>query len=346
MDEKLYQKNGRESNNIQVGTINSFGLSYTETKELCRDLISDELSIYKNEAEIEAHRRNEKFLDDFILRLKDEKLTNEIVLEEFKNPDTQHCFVNAQKAFIRTGTPEMEEILTRLMVDRIKENKRTLLQIALNEAITVVPLLLPEQFDILALVFLLRYTINNTIVSKETFKNYCKNYLLPQIIGLNKKESLYQHIEYAKCGSITLAENRLSDIFSRRYRGLFLHGYTKHEIEDLSSKYPQLFTSCLNDVELIQFNTINEDSLVNALKEYKMNEEEINRTVTLFNSNVMDNEKITSTVCDLVPDMKQLFEDWDNSSMKNLTLTSVGIVIGATHLKERSEEKFDLNIWV
>jgi len=44
--------------------------------------------------------------------------------------------------------------------------------------------------------------------------------------------------------------------------------------------------------------------------------------------------------------MKDLLDFWDNSSMKHLTLTSVGIAIATANLRRKTGISVDLDIWI
>lgn len=47
-----------------------------------------------------------------------------------------------------------------------------------------------------------------------------------------------------------------------------------------------------------------------------------------------------------VPSSKILFSQWNDTYLKHLTLTSVGIVLGANRSKQISGTTFDMNIWI
>ncbi|MCQ4936720.1 MULTISPECIES: hypothetical protein [Anaerotignum] len=77
-DAVLEQKGGIGSHNVQIKEqINQYGLSYTDVKSLCTDLIQSELSTYKEEALITAKEREEKLRNNIIQKLADEKTKNE-----------------------------------------------------------------------------------------------------------------------------------------------------------------------------------------------------------------------------------------------------------------------------
>ena len=353
------QKGSMGSTNVQIQEQNNqYGLSYTDVTSLCKDLIHSEFSTYKASALQTAIEREEKLRNSIFEKLAKEKVTNENILEEFKNPDLQFSYVNAQKAFIRVGTSELENVLSELLLKRIKENSRTLLQLVLNESLNIVPMLLPEQLNILSLCFMLKYTQSKTIKNLDSLKKYLSATILPHVVSDLKKESLYQHIEYARCGQVGLLEIKLETILGQTYRGLFLKGLPLAEIAELKSKYPNLFLPCLNNQDLWQvgvlnqqflekvLNETNKDGLPKELAEINTNDDDNKKIMHLFNKNVMNDEEIKNKVIELLPSVTEAFALWNNSDLNKLTLTSVGIVIGATYSKQISGEEYDLSIWI
>lgn len=259
---EMKQENKLGSKSTQIALQNNYyGMDYQNTKSLCQDLIRNELEKYKADAEQLAKERDEKFLSTLFEKLHRENIDDNSMCKEFRNPDMQYTFVEAQKAFIRLGTPELETILSNLLVDRAKESNRTLLQIALAEAVSVVPMLLPSQLDILALCFRLRYTRNNIINNLPTFFNYIQEQILPHVPNAIDKISSFQHLVYTKTASIDLGEISLENIFIETYGGLFLSGYIPEELNDFPKKYPDLFIQCILDSSKIQINSISREAL-------------------------------------------------------------------------------------
>lgn len=345
---ELKQDNKLGSQNTQIAEQNNFyGLDYINTKEVCLDLIKNELDIYRNEAEAIAIERDERLLKTFFERLQEEKLSDERVCEEFKNPDMQYTYVEAQKAYIRLGTQELEDMLADLLVCRVKENQKTLFQIVLREAITVVPMLLPEQLDILALCFRLRYTRSLGVDDFDSFFDYLNQSILPHISSINDKNSLYQHLVYAKVGSIDMGQVLLETLFSEVYGGLFLKGYTTDELQEYLSMYPAYFTQCLQNPKKIQISAISLEAFEEILEKNKeLDSADKKNLKDLFSKNLMPATEIRDFICKKVPKCEELFNLWNNSQLKHLSLTSVGIVLGANRSKQISGDTFDMNIWI
>ncbi len=345
---ELSQENKRGSNNTQIAQqYNYYGMDYQNTRALCLDLIKTELDIYKKEAEKVAKERYEHFSSIFFEQLNNERISDQTMCKEFENPDMQYSYVEAQKAYMRLGTPELESMLSNLLVDRIKENQRSLLQITLAEAITVVPMLLPEQLDILALCFRLRYTRALNINSLPLLLDYLKNQIMPHVNHSQYKESLFQHLVYTKSASLDIGEISVESILLNTYTGLFLSGYTEEDLGDFPRKYPDLFITCLQNPSKIQFNAINMEDLAKQLDSIEnITIEDKNYIENHFSNNLMSTDEVKNWILTELPNSNELFKQWNETSLKHLTLTSVGIVLGANRCKQITGSQFNMNIWI
>ena len=94
----LSQTNSIGGKGTQIATQNNYyGMSYSDTKTLCLDLIKVELDNYKETAALEAKRRNDELLNSFIKKIQEEQIDKDTVGKEFKNPDMQYTYIDAQK---------------------------------------------------------------------------------------------------------------------------------------------------------------------------------------------------------------------------------------------------------
>jgi len=346
------KKQGDYATNIQKVNSVNIGLSYSEVHTICSDLIKDNLIKFTQIAEGVAKKRDEELFYSFLKKLYEAQLQEKDVLQAFANPDMQYAYIEARKGYIRKGTPELVEILSSLLVDRAKETGYSLLQIALSEAIKVVPLLLKPHFNILALTFILTYAQNSDINDFNALKAYLRRVIVPLMQTLETKESYFQHLEYVSCANISVASLSLADIFKERYTGLFVLGFDKDDMPKnadgkyLDSLYPELFKPCINDNNKKQLRLMRKSDLEQVLRantKYKKDEGIIRE---LFNKKVMNSFEIQNKIIGLEPKMRELFQYWDTTSIESLTLTSVGMIIGAAYVKQVTHEKIDLSIWI
>lgn len=342
---------GNNNEIIQNGVVNNYGMNYVETKALCTDLIRQEISKLSEEAAKEARKREERLNDKLFELLQSIKLSDKDALKELKNPDMQYSFIEAQMANIRVGTNELENILSNLLKERILEQERTTLQIALSEAIKVSPLLLPAHLNILSLVFIFKYTVRNNIVNEQSFTEYFQRILSSCLSGITDDNTLYQHIEYSKCGTLSVLSYDISNIIKQSYSGLFMKGFTKEEfdsqIEDehILQKYPKLLINHLRYNNLLQINSISENALKQNLVEHGLEEKQIEKIINFFNQNILSDNEIKQRIIELVPQFREFINLWENS-MNQLQLTSVGIILGAINLKNLIGENYNMKIWI
>jgi len=112
-----------------------------------------------------------------------------------------------------------------------------MIQINLNEAIRIVPKLMPEHLDLLTLSYVLTYVKIESIIDMLSFINFYKKYTI-LFSGVNlPKESTLQYLDYIGCGTILLGR-MLEEIFKIRYPHIF------SEIKDIKpyiiSIYPAM----------------------------------------------------------------------------------------------------------
>lgn len=337
---------------VNNGTIYN-GMNYTEIRALCLDLIKDEISKAKLVAQVEAERRDNELISKIFEKLGQAQIPEQTIKNAFEEPAMQFDFIEAEKAYIKYGGTELCDILSDIIADRINEKDHSLLQIALGEAIKTVPLLLPTQMATLSLAFLMYHTINNKVNSHITFANYLRTTIIPIFAsGTSKKDSEFQHLSYTRCATVSAFTNSLSNIISNTYGGLFSNGFDKNNIpntiegDSFLTKYPNLFIMCLNDNTKYQINAINIEALNKALQQINISSSEKSEIINLYNNHKMNDEQIKQKTIMLCPDMEDLFKYWNSTSIANLNLTSVGIVIGGFFASAKTRENYNLKIWI
>jgi hypothetical protein len=343
-ESKMEQKSGKDSTNIQIKEFNA-GLSYKDVKELCLDLITDKLDSYKEEASIEAKKREEKLRTDFI----DELEKNKIDLNEFKNPSMQLCYIDAQKGYISYGDDTSEKILLELLKDRISESDKSILQISLNEAVKVAPLLMKKHLNTLSLLFFIKEMSIMGIRTRAELIDFIKDVVLKFTKDSSLTKVDYEHLEYNKC--ITKIEIFKSDIFEimrSKYKYYFLKEIS---YDDFQQKYSQLTKyigslaffnvdsdNMLRFKEVDSFLSYNELDIISSddremfnkmLKDLTMSDEEFERTI-------LDNNDL------LCP----LFYTWKEDLMSSCSLTTIGKVLAMINIKIELKIPVDMSIWI
>lgn len=178
---------------------------------------------------------------------------------------------------------------------------------------------------------------------------YLDTCIAPFAEVITKNNYCYQHLEYSGCASISIGSTDILNIFLKNYGGLFSKGFYQDDINERQLILPMTSTMivrCLHDPEKLQVNATREEVLREKAAKEKIDKDDVEKLVQLNNSNAMNSEEIRHYIEDFRPYMKNVFDVWINSFMKNINLTSVGIAIGHANVKRMIGEFTNLSIWI
>jgi hypothetical protein len=328
--------------NVTVTT----GLSYLEVREVALDVFKGNFYKLKGAAAEVATARAEEITEKFLKKLQTESPAG---LEQSQDPDFQYALFNVQKEYARNGDKNLGDLLVDLLVDRSKQEKRDILQIVLDEAISTAPKLTENQLAVLALVFLLKYTQNRGVGSHAALGEYLDKYALPFVSKVVTNQACYQHLEFCGCGSISIARRALETVLGTTYHGLFVNGFDQKEVVDRGISIgpsQDFFLPCLNDPSKFQVNALNKEALDGKFEERSISPEDRAKITALFEAANMSDAQINEKCVSTRAYMADVFKSWSGSSMPNLMLTSVGIAIGHVNIKRFAGEFADLSIWI
>lgn len=344
---KQVQKGGDESTNIQAGEVTVVqGMSYPEVRQVAIDVFRSNFYELAGEARNIASERAEQVTEEFLNKLQTE---NPDGFSKAQDPDFQYALYTVQKEYARTGDEDLGSLLVDLLVDRSKQEQRDILQIVLNESLGVAPKLTRDQLAVLAISFLFRYTQNNGIGNHEALGAYFDKMVQPFSDSLTKNQACFQHLSFSGCGSISMGSVSLEKVLGTTYQGLFLKGFDEAEIErrEVSIGYDQrIFIPCLNDDSKVQVRANRKEALEQNMDHFNIPDEDKPKIVALFNSGKMNEPEIKAKAIEIRPYMGTVFDTWNDSQMKNFSLTSVGIAIGHANIKRLVGEFANLSIWI
>lgn len=310
------------------------------------DVFQDNFYKFREEAGEIAEKRAKSFIEIFLSQASKEEFS---LIPEAKNPDFQYALFSAQKEYARTGDEDLGRTLVQLLVDRTKVTDRNLMQIVLNESLAVAPKLTPDQLDALSLVFIIKYTRKTNLSHPEHLLEYLNQFVTPFVAGASRKRSAYQHLEFAGCGTISIGKLKAEDAFRNTYPGLFSEGFTEEEvlaIELSPEERANVITTCLHDSSLRQVNAVDDEALENQCIRSGIEPDKVRMLKELQASKAMTPNEVKNYLLNARPYMQQLFEVWEGTSMKHMTLTSVGIAIAHANIQRKIGQTFDLSIWL
>ena len=341
-------ENKAEEVKTQIGQVNiQQGLSYSEAKDLIVSVVDQKLIAFKDEAKVTYDQRTEKFkklITDKIKNLPEEEIA------KLKEPDTQLTLIEAAKISGRKQNEELRNLLANLVVSRIKNDKsgkEELKNIVYNEAISTINKLTVDQLKIITLCYLLKYTSYGGIISWDSFKNYLNVDIKP-FLNFKNTNAEFQHIEYAGCGSIGIGSWDLINIYRQQYSFLFFNLIEKEQVDKLSLpnkiKNEIVVLDTKEDKYFIKFK--NKSEFENHLKKNNADDKTIKKLMSIYENHIKNNDEVKKKIVAETDIGKELIELWEKSNLKHLSLTSVGIVIGASYFEQTVGEKIDISIWI
>jgi len=162
------------------------GLSISHVKEICRDMIKEDLKIFQSEAILEAQNRGDTLVDEFTSKaeLRFGKLI-ETHLAEFKNPDAYLALRQTQENYCRYGEDETKNVSIDLLLERISSNKSSFEKLKIDQAIQLAGKLTSAQISLLGFIYL----IGNVTMTNKDVESLKVTYL-PTVTTLWKKSNL------------------------------------------------------------------------------------------------------------------------------------------------------------
>jgi len=344
---KQSQKGGNHSINIQAESlIVEARLTYKDVRDIALDVFKQNFHQLVGVAKETAAQRAEEITDNFLKTLQER---NPEGIRSAEDPDFQYALFTAQREYARAGDTDLADILVDILVERSKESARSLQSIVLNESLNVAPKLTSDQMTVLSLVFTLRYTKYLKMNSTQALKDYIRTRIAPFINDLPNKESAYQHLEFVGCCNIQVTQISVENIFNRNYPVLFSNGFTLEALKEKigDSQYPgELVIPCMHDSKMFQINAIDEEVFRKLAADRSVSDDITNKFLELHQKSMMNQTKIKEYLESLDSVMPDFLKRWDDSSLKHITLTSVGIAIGHANVRRVTGEGAPLSIWI
>ncbi|EKE26538.1 MAG: hypothetical protein ACD_4C00249G0003 [uncultured bacterium (gcode 4)] len=332
------------STNMQAEVINiSSWMQYMEVKEVALDIFKSNFLTLKNEAVNTAVERANEFTEKLIIGLQNKKMETEWI----RDPWFQYSLFEAQKSYAKSWDSDMEAVLIDVLVDRLNYTERNLKQIVLDESIPIIAKLTSAQLDTLTILFLLKYTQNYKVNNPELLKWYLNTNLIPFVDNLSKEHSLYQHLEFTWCWSISLWSKTIEDVFLDNYKCIFFKWFSKEYYLEQTwepiDKYEGFVVQCFNNSVKYQFSARNNDLLETQITDSGNS----NECRNLYNEFVFTKDEVKNKLIEVWWEViSKLFDVWDNSALKNMTITTVWIAIAQANFRRKTWTTLDLSIWI
>lgn len=341
------QQSGDNSTNLQASgdiVITNTTALYS-IEEVAKQLLNSAFGELPDETKKQIKQNQKSYFDVLSENLSKINKGNEELKKVIESPDFQYISKQASISASRSSSQDLHKNLSSLIAHRINNDEDDLKKIVYNEAITTLDKLTIDQIKIITLCYLLKYTCNKGIRSFKDYKDYFDNQLA---LFANYKEnnSAYQHIEYCGCGSTGIGSWNLIDIHRYEYSELFIKPLTQEEIDStgLSQELITALTTKRNNTYF--FNLNNKNELEAYIEKNKIATEDSRKIMNLYEKSLKDHNEIQQLLTEAGGTMKDITDRWESSNLQHLSLTSVGIAIGASYFEQVTGNRIDIGIWI
>lgn len=322
------------------------GLSYQDVRQVAQDLFEANFFRLTAVAREEAATRAEYITEKFLKKLSKE---NPDGFSKANDPGFQNALYTVQREHAKAGDEDLGDLLVDLLVDRSKQDSRDLIQLVLDESLATAPKLTNGQLSVLAITFVLKYTVNTGVRSHELLGQYLDRHVIPFGESLAVSESSFTHLDFTGCGSTSvLVDVSIEEILLQAYPALFSKGLASEEILDagFSRVDERIFIKCINDISKFQVGVMRDSEIEQMLSMNGVAAGDVDLVKAVFARNMMSKEEVAEKILKLRPAMEDILKKWSNSGMKSLSLTSVGKAIGHANVKRLAGEFGSLSIWI
>ncbi|MER6972809.1 LPO_1073/Vpar_1526 family protein [Nocardioides sp. NPDC000445] len=320
-------------------------MSYDEVKTIALDVFRANFLELQGVAEEVAIGRAEKMTSEFLSRLAAEAPG---ATANFSDPDVQRTVYAAQREFACSGEEELGQVLIDLLVDRVQQEDRNLRALALNEAILAAPKLTERQRCAIGVVFLLRYARMAVIADASSIiETRFRGALLklPSIEGLREMD--LQHLEYVGVGAVSMGKMSLGELLLWTQTCAFTRGFAEDEMPDALRNFEsrdRLVMDSYRDPARFQLAVAADEDVDKLLS--TVQEQDVRDAITSVRAiGRLSADEVKSEVLAHTPDAATLIDVWESTSLKKLTLTSVGIALGHTYWRRFGGEE-PLSDWL
>ena len=336
---------GGSANNAVINQTNNYGMTVDDVRAVAQDAFRADFVQLLGQAGDIAEARANRVVERYLDRLQAE---NPAGLSQANTPDFRYALFTAQKAQARSGDENLEELLVELLIERSRESQRNLQQIVLNEALEVVSRLTDEQIAALTISFIIRRTVNNTIFAFPNFLAAMDEQVQPFIKQGKLSVASFSHLAFTGCGVVEMGQISLSDCFIHTYPELWQSPFHNDDpvVQQLNPAARQFIIPSMHAPGMLEvFGGVKETSA--RMRESLLPDPMLRAPLDqLLSRPRLSPDQVKERCIVARPYMTELFDLWNDTSMKHFNPSSVGIAIAHANLIRRVPNFGPLSVWI
>jgi hypothetical protein len=313
------------------------------------ECVADQIPKYAAIARVIVDERLSDFKDRIVNKFEQDQTTNTYA---FQDPDFQYLLQHSQHAYARSGEKNTSDLLIELIAERSKECASQRPSLILNRAVEVATQITQEEISALALIFLIRRVCYQSAKSPETLGASINHFVTPFLSEISIDQAPYLYLESLGCGKISMGQVGIVHALAEAYPEAVAQ---LRSLEELQTATSPEFARQLVDSGLIRLvggghmiiREINDqDAFTAAVNQCGLDND---KAAVAFNATQLQHptsDQLAATLRPHSPSIDKLIEIWDKSDLKHFELSSTGLAIGYTAVKNRTYLKANINIWI
>ena len=348
MSETKKQKSGDNSTNLQANTIavnQTVNLTVGSVEDLSKELLGSVFGELPSSVKEQISKNQSSFLETLKEKLVSYISDVEEVREVLNSPDFQYITKKAALSASRSDSKELHENLAILLGKRISNDNEDIKRIVFNESIETADKLTKDHLNILALVFICSYAVNNPVNTISDFDNFLETMVTP-FLGTSLSNSQFQYLEYTRCASSSALSRNIIQIFQRNYTLAFIEGKEEESIDQdkLSAEAKKLISK--NEKGKLLIKAQSQKVLEDFLEKSNLGDEDKKELKTIYGQLIPSTAQVEEDIKSKTKSGAKLLEAFNKTLMNRLQLSAVGIAIAATYFEKVTGQKLNIDIWI
>lgn len=335
------QQNNYQANSIVIKNTN--GVTASDVVSIVQNLFEANFPVLVEKASQKAVENVAKFKQEISKQIGTTLTPAD--LDKFSEPDVQFVLNEATTAAARNDSEELRKTLSKLVVNRVKENDVDIKRLVLNGAISTAGKLTLNQMKIITLCFMTKNTRFMEVRTFDALKKHFDSKIKP-FIDIRGTSSELLYLQYAGCGNVqSFFSNDIIEHFRNTYGAVFINSFTDGEVKGLGLP-EELSRELFIKVDGRNIpNVDGEGQLKEVLTAKNIDTPLINNAVAVYNSKLPRVEEVKIKFETEIDWTKQFFETYKDA-VGNLFLTSVGMAIALAFFEQQIGQPLNMETWI
>lgn len=247
----------------------------------------------------------------------------------------QRALQSAQIEYVTSGEADLGSVLVDLLVELSQQDGRSVYSTSVVEAISTAPKLTAAQMNALTVVSSLQLRTWGWADPKSMYDGLRK-VVVPFIDDLPDGGLDYRHMQGIGVSWIGLGSHgAIPNLLLDKYPGMFTLGTLPGEVPSVVESIEGAVIDALRDPNRKQFSVMAAANLERVFEQNSFTTETKDALKNFQRNNLFDPAKAELDITGNIPQMAKLISLWNATNLKDIEISSVGLVIADANLRSK-----------